>query len=362
MEKKKICLIGQFPPPIHGLSKALDTLYEGLKEDFDLERIDLKDNKKILSNLWKIKKSKADVFYFTISQSKGGNLRDLFLLKSVLAKKKKTLIHLHGGYYREMVDTVLGNWQKKKNYKVLQKVDGAIVLSPSLKPIFADMVVPEKIFVVPNCADNAFLLSEEELSEKISVLSRTEQFRVLYLSNFNPEKGYKEVLQLAQCEKMRVDAGEKKRFHFDFAGAFFDETEKDFFLNYVEKNNLGAFVTYHGVVDGEEKKKLLKECHFFTLLTRYPKEGQPISIIEAMGNGLAIVTTDHAAIPDTVTDGVNGIVCKAGEEKNDIALYTKMLQMVTNLPAIAQENYAAVKQDYSEAEYLRKLKELFDKI
>lgn len=27
MRKKKICFIAQFPPPMHGLSKAVDTLY-----------------------------------------------------------------------------------------------------------------------------------------------------------------------------------------------------------------------------------------------------------------------------------------------------------------------------------------------
>ena len=27
MSKKKICFIAQFPPPMHGLSKAVETLY-----------------------------------------------------------------------------------------------------------------------------------------------------------------------------------------------------------------------------------------------------------------------------------------------------------------------------------------------
>lgn len=45
-------------------------------------------------------------------------------------------------------------------------------------------------------------------------------------------------------------------------------------------------------------------------MTRYPNEGQPISILEAMGNGMMIVTTDHAGIPDIVEDGVNGIIAQ----------------------------------------------------
>ena len=44
MNKKKICFIAQFPPPIHGLSKAVDTLYNSsLKEEFDFEKVSLYD-------------------------------------------------------------------------------------------------------------------------------------------------------------------------------------------------------------------------------------------------------------------------------------------------------------------------------
>ena len=45
--KKKVGIIGQFPPPIHGLSKALDTLYNSyLNKEFDFTKIDITNNKK----------------------------------------------------------------------------------------------------------------------------------------------------------------------------------------------------------------------------------------------------------------------------------------------------------------------------
>ena len=43
--KKKVGIIGQFPPPIHGLSKALDTLYNSyLKQEFNFTKIDITNN------------------------------------------------------------------------------------------------------------------------------------------------------------------------------------------------------------------------------------------------------------------------------------------------------------------------------
>lgn len=46
MGKKKICFVAQFPPPMHGLSKAADTLYNSeLQKEFEFEKIDIADNK-----------------------------------------------------------------------------------------------------------------------------------------------------------------------------------------------------------------------------------------------------------------------------------------------------------------------------
>lgn len=356
---KKVCIIGQFPPPMHGLSKALDTLYNGLKEEFDFEKVDIKDNKKFLLNLLKILKSKADVFYFTISQTVGGNKRDLLILKLLSLKKKKVIVHLHGGYYRTLVENDMSSRQRKANYKAMAKVDKAIVLSPSLQYIFEGMLPTENILVVENCIDNEFLLSDADLEEKTTV--KKDGFNVLYLSNFNKEKGYRNVLSLALKEKENRKVG-KAIFSFHFAGAFFDETEKNFFFDYIEKNNLQDIVIYHGVVGGEEKKKLLKESDIFILLTRYPKEGQPISILEAMGNGLAVVSCNHAAIGDTVTDGKNGILCLSGEETQSKELYQRMKTMSLNLPDIAKENRSVIVNNYTQEQYLQKLKEIFETV
>ena len=76
---------------------------------------------------------------------------------------------------------------------------------------------------------------------------------------------------MAKAEKERVDAGGEKRFHFDFAGKFFEESEKEYFESYVKDNKLEEYVTYHGIVGGDEKRKLLKECYIFALPTGHVK-------------------------------------------------------------------------------------------
>ncbi len=368
MKNKKICFIAQFPPPMHGLSKAVETLYnselntaENLDGEFEFEKVDITNNKNFLKNLIKISKSKANLFYFTISQTKGGNLRDLVVFKLLELQQKKCLIHLHGGYYRQLVDNDMAGWQRKANYRAIRKLAGAIVLSLSLKKIFEGMIDENKIFVVENCVDDQYLLTDQEMEEKLASLKNKKVFHVLWMSNFIRSKGYPFVLEMAKAEKEHVDRGEKKQFHFDFAGKFFEDSEKGYFESYVKNNKLEEYVTYHGVVGGEEKRNLLKECYIFALPTRYPNEGQPISILEAMGNGMFIITTDHAGIPDIVKDGVNGIVVSGVHRIDEVCDGLGQLSNA-ELLKIINHNKNYCRHSFTENIYLLKMKNTFDSV
>lgn len=363
MNKKKICFIAQFPPPMHGLSKAVETLYNSeLNSEinsisqFEFEKVDITNNKDFPKNLLKISRSKADLFYFTISQTKGGNLRDLMIFKLLELQHKKCLIHLHGGYYRQLVDNGMSVWQRQANYKAIRKLAGVIVLSDSLKKIFEGMIDNNKIFVVENCVDNQYLLTDQEIEEKLKKLESVKILHVLWLSNFIRSKGYQFVLEMAKVEKERVDAGGERRFHFDFAGKFFEESEKGYFEKYIKENELDEYITYHGVVGGEKKKELLKKCYLFALPTRYPNEGQPISILEAMGNGMFIITTDHAGIPDIVHPNRNGAIIH--EHNSAVEIYNK-LPNINNIMAVAKENRSQIIFAFKQANYIDNMQQVF---
>lgn len=366
MEKKKICFIAQFPPPMHGLSKAVETLYNSEINhkiysggEFEFEKIDITNNKHIIKNLISICKSNADLFYFTISQTKGGNLRDLVILKLLELQHKKCLIHLHGGYYRQLVDNDMDDWQRKANYRAIKRLAGAIVLSESLKKIFEGMIENDKIFIVENCVDDKYLLTDQEFEKKLSYVKTESMLHVLWLSNFIRSKGYPIVLEMAKQEKAWVDAGREKRFHFDFAGKFFEDSEKRLFENYVKENELEEYITYHGTVDGDKKRELLKYCNIFALPTRYPNEGQPISILEAMGNGLVVVTTDHAGIPDIVNSNYNYMLLNT-KQTNIIDILEWLNNC--NYDANARYNRNLVKQHFLEAHYINCMLDLFNRM
>lgn len=355
---KSICFITQFPPPIHGLSKAVETLFNSpLKDKYHFGKINITNNRMILLNLLKIAFSKYDLYYFTISQTKGGNWRDLLILKLLEWKRAKCLVHLHGGYYRKLIDNDCGNRQRELNYKAIKRIAGCIVLGKSLKSIFEGLTDKEKIFVVPNCVDNQYFLPLSLLEEKINRIRNSNRLNILYLSNFIETKGYREVLQLALMAK----DNQWKHIQFHFAGKFFAKEEEDFFFGFIESNQLKEYITYHGIVSGDKKKNLLQQCHLFVLLTRYPNEGQPISILEAMGNAMGIITTDHAGIPDIVEDRANGLMVN----KNDIQLkqifdYIQYLDLHREaLQRICKTNYSIANTRYTEAQYISNMDNVF---
>lgn len=356
---KKITFVTQFPPPIHGLSKAVDTLYRSrLKNVFHFEAIDITRNKAIFSTLWKLISGSTDAYYFTISQTKMGLWRDIALMGLMEWKRKPLIIHLHGGYLRKLLDEECGSFERKLAYKAIGKASRCIVLGNSLKPIFQGIVPDEKIMIVPNCADDEYMM--QEVTAKMKELTNASQLNVLYLSNLIATKGYREVLE---CARLLKERGQDEKFVFHFAGKFFDASEQAYFESFVEKHQLKDRIVYHGIVSGQAKTELLEQCHIFMLLTRYPKEGQPISILEAMGNGMAVITTDHAGIPEIASHD-NGFACsKLSIDVNEIYGYLMdCYEHREKLADVCMHNYREVKAKYTERQYIDNMDEIFSAI
>lgn len=353
---KTICFLSQFPPPMHGLSKAVETLYNShLNNKYHFSKIDIKNNKRIFLSLLSLFKNKSNVVYFTLSQSRWGNFRDLLFLKLIESQGKKCIVHIHGGYYRQLIDNDIPKWQQRMNYNAVRRLAGGIVLGHSLHSIFDGMLPNDRIFVCPNCVDDAFITTS--IGEKINETMKKGELHILYLSNFIESKGYREVLELA---RMASERGDKEKFTFHFAGKFFEPKEEAFFKKYCKGLNN---VVYHGVVGGQSKTDLLQQCQIFVLLSRYPNEGQPISILEAMGNGMAVITTDHAGIPE-IASHENGFVCsKEHIDINDI--YQYLLDCYQNRKALASVcnvNYCEVREKYTEKQYIDNMDRIFERL
>ena len=106
--------------------------------------------------------------------------------------------------------------------------------------------------------------------------------------------------------------------HLDFVGdgVLFSTVE-----DYVEKSQLVDKMTLHGsqpnnvVLDMMQRAQIFLQ-HSMTDPQTGNEEGLPVAILEAMANGLPIVTSKHAGIPEAVVSGANGYLVNERDENS----------------------------------------------
>jgi colanic acid/amylovoran biosynthesis glycosyltransferase len=87
---------------------------------------------------------------------------------------------------------------------------------------------------------------------------------------------------------------------------------------FVDACGLTGRVRLHGVAPEERKQQLLRDCgvfaqHSLTDPATGDEEGLPAAIQEAMANGMAVVSTRHAGIPEAVVEGRTGLLVDEGD-------------------------------------------------
>jgi glycosyltransferase involved in cell wall biosynthesis len=120
--------------------------------------------------------------------------------------------------------------------------------------------------------------------------------QLLFLGNFIRSKGL-----LAAAEATEILLRRGLSVHLKCAGSWRSETERlEFEERFGDAMSRGA-IQFLGRVDGKDKEEVLLETHVLVLPTRYPHEGQPLVLIEAMSAGAVPVTTDQGGIPDLMS-------------------------------------------------------------
>lgn len=354
-----VLYIAPLPPPITGQSLASQVLYDDLVVDHDVKVVNL--SKQSLRSGFSsfgrfvslarlfiaiFRNRDADVIYFTISESRAGNLKDLLIYLLCYGRLNRMVVHLHGGAGMRCLLAPGARFTRAINAFFLSKLRSIVILGERHRDIFAGLQCRTPLAVVANFAAEELFVSRDSVVEKFQ---RSGPLRVLYLSNLIPGKGY---LELLRGYELLSDFA-REQVLVDFAGAFESNADQAAFLNRIQAL---PNVKYHGVVMGEQKASLLKSAHVFCLPTYYPYEGQPISILEAYATGCAVITTDHSGILDVFSDGENGmLVRKMSSESVRDALATAANASRERLLNFALRNLDEARVRYRSATYVESL-------
>ena len=193
-----------------------------------------------------------------------------------------------------------------------------MLLSPLLEQDFENVQTYKKVLFLPNGVEDNY--SKKDFDKYISKKD-FKKVNVLYLSNMIKTKGYFEVLNLANLHK-------DKSYHFHFAGGWQSEEDEKEFFKYIEDNSLENIVTFHGFINGKQKKELFEKSHIFLFPTRYKNEAFPLSVLEAFSYGLPVLATDEGSIP-YIIDKKSGIVIDNVRDLN--TAFEKMIEEYVNI-------------------------------
>lgn len=331
---RRLVLVGPLPPPYYGQSVSFGMLVRevaerGIPHDVvDLAHGEGSEQKigrasweraaeytSILTRYARVVAGPRRTVYLTIAQSRHGFFRDCVMIWLAALRGHPVVVHLKGGNYGNFFAEQPG-WLRRLIRATLRRTSRVLVLGERLRGMFDfEPLLRDRVHVVPNG------LPEDRLEGAgPQELPAHGPVRLLYLSNLIESKGYLDVLAAVRLLRDRLGEGVVR---CDFYGAFMTSADdvtvrspehgQRLFEEYVTEHRLEGCVGYHGVVSGEEKRRVLARSQFFLLPTRYNNEGQPVSIIEALAYGAVVVSTDHRAIPDMVVDGATGFLVPFGE-------------------------------------------------
>lgn len=126
----------------------------------------------------------------------------------------------------------------------------------------------------------------------------------------------------------------------------------------IEKCNLCKHFFFHGIQQNEKKWELFQQMNIYIHLSKL--DGQPLSILEAMGCGMPIISTKVGAIPETVINNYNGILLDEYDSKKIIEI---MLSYVENRSLIVEHSENSVKRYddiYTSSKFLERMNNLFN--
>jgi glycosyltransferase involved in cell wall biosynthesis len=362
---KRLLFIAPLPPPTDGQSKASAEALKAFIElgwEIDILNIRRRHIKRTISTeilrifdvfiyLYKSFKysRKANSIYYSLSESYLGNIKDLLIYILLWGKIKYVTLHMLGG---TGMDKLLNQnkFTSFINCFFMKKMNAVIVEGDRGRSIFKKYFSENKIKIINNFADDYLHSANDAVVVKFKNI---EVLNILYLSNLLQGKGYMELFK----GYVKLPLSIRQQMTLTFVGGFQDINNEQEFLSLIANETdikyLGKFI------DGAEKKELYLKSHIFCLPTYYPYEGQPISILEAYATGCAVITTNHAGIPDVFKDNVNGMLVKAMDSDDITRALTDLFYNKDKIQDFAFNNLLEAQTMYKTKIYRDKIKSIF---
>ncbi|MBX9969226.1 glycosyltransferase family 4 protein [Priestia aryabhattai] len=256
--------------------------------------------------------------------------------------KRPVINHCHGADFNNFY---LNASDKKKRLveKIYNKCSIIIALSEEWKARLSKIVSSEKVVVIENYS----IIQENSLAER---LTRKCNKQILFLGEIGHRKGGYDIPEVV--EKLAKSLPDVK-FIIGGSGDIQQITKL------LKSKKVEGNVVFPGWVRSEEKDRLLRESDIF-FLPSY-NEGMPMSILDAMGYGLPIVSTNVGGIPKIVMNDCNGYLCNPGDNEGFAEAIRYILTDKSKRKRMGKASMKIVIDSYSLEAHISKLEAVYEK-
>lgn len=252
---------------------------------------------------------------------------------------KPIVNHIHGAdfdsFYRSADDKT-----KNKIKSAYSKCSYIIALSDEWKTNLSEIVDESKIAVIENYG---------KINEQ-AVLDRQQkkiENNILFLGFIGERKGCYDVPAIAEKVIAKIPYAK-----FILGGS--GEIEK---IISMSSEQVKKSLVFPGWVRNEKKDELLKQADVF-FLPSY-NEGMPMSILDAMGYGLPVVSTTVGGITKIVRNDVNGYTFAPGDIDGIANAVIKILSDKSLNKALSRKSAEIITEEYSLNQHISKLEKLY---
>lgn len=333
-DKKNILFILHLPPPVHGSSIVGQYIKNStlINDTFECRYINLLVSRSVTETgktsvlkvfrfvgVWfrlfsEILKKRPDLCYLALSTTGGSFYKDVLLIALLRLFHVKRIYHIHNKGVRQKQS----NRINKFLYKFVFSGAVVILLSKYLHKDIETFVPDSNVFICPNGIENT------NVETKLVIHPVGATVKILFLSNLIESKG---VFVLLDACSILHNKG--IYFECDFVGAEGDLNTAQFNERVIQ-NQLAGHVNYLGKKFGSEKQEIFAKADIFAFPTYYSKECFPLVLLEAMSEGLPLVSTFEGGIPDIVEEGVNGFLVP----QQDAKMLAMRLETLINNPEL----------------------------
>lgn len=279
----------------------------------------LVDAAKLSLHLWR---NDYDLVHVNPSFELRSVLRDGLFMLILRLYQQRVLVYFHGWNVR-LSETVFSN----PLYRFLFRISfGYARMTAVLAGSFKQQL--DKAGYRSSAIFRATTMFDGNALENVHDEPNRDSSTILFLSRMVTEKGVNELMRafMGVCGNYR-DA------HLIMAG---DGPARSELESFVSNNGLGDRVEFTGYVHGEDKLALFGRASIFVLPSY--SEGCPVSVLEAMAAGLAVVSTGVGAVPDILRDGINGCLLESHEPRLIEQALNTLLSDVALVKSMSEKN------------------------